>query len=124
MQSIKKIDFSDIEKYVSDAKKSGLIFCNKTILYGLFIEDEIVGFTGIIFYKNKAIFKNHYVTIINRGKGYFVTLLDYSMKLCFQMGIKNIEATCTKMSLSQYIKKGFTIIKQYKLYTKVRHENL
>lgn len=124
MQSIKKINFSNIEKYVSDAKKSGLIFCNKTILYGLYIEDEIVAFTGIIFYKNKAIFKNHYVPIINRGKGYFKILLDYSYKLCIQMGIKTIEATCTKMSLNQYIKKGFVIIKQYKLYTKVRHENI
>jgi len=124
MQSIKKIGYADIEKYVHDAKKSGLLFCNKTTLYGLYIHDEIVAFTGIIFYKNKAIFKNHYVPIKNRGNGYFKTLLDYSIKLCFQMGIKNIEATCTKMSLSQYIKKGFTIIKQYKLYTKVRHENL
>lgn len=117
---IKKINFIDIEKYVSDAKKSELIFCNKTIIYGLFFEDKIVGFTGIIFYKNKAIFKNHYVLMENRRNGYFKTLLEYSINLSLQMGIKIIEATCTKMSINEYLKRGFKITKQYKKYTKVK----
>lgn len=121
---IKKINYTDIEKYVNDAIKSGLIFCNKTILYGLYIDNEIVAFTGIIFYKNKAIFKNHYVLMENRGRGYFKTLLEYSINLCLQLEIKIIEATCTKMSINEYLKRGFQITKQYKLYTKLRHENI
>jgi hypothetical protein len=40
------------------------------------------------------------------------------------MGIKVIEATCTKMSINEYLKRGFKITKQYKLYTKVRYENI
>lgn len=117
---IKKINYTNIDKYVNDAKKSGLIFCNKTTLYGLYVNNEIAAFTGIIFYKNKAIFKNHYVPIKNRGNGYFKTLLEFSINLCLEMKINVIKATCTKMSLNQYLKKGFIIIKQYKKYTKVK----
>jgi hypothetical protein len=124
MQRIKKIVYADIEKYVNDAKKSGLLFCNKTILYGLYIHDEIVAFTGIIFYKNKAIFKNSYVPIQNRGNEYYKTLIEFRIILCKNLGIKVIEATCTKMSINEYLKRDFKIIKQYKLYTKVRHENI
>jgi N-acetylglutamate synthase-like GNAT family acetyltransferase len=121
---IKKIIISEIDKYLPYAKKNGLIFCNKTTLYGLYVNNEIVAFTGIIFYKNKAIFKNHYVPIKNRGNGYFKTLLEYSINLCSEMKINVIEATCTKMSIKEYLKRGFQITKQYKLYTKVRYENI
>jgi hypothetical protein len=121
---IKKIIISEIDKYIPYAKKNGLIFCNKTTLYGLYVNNEIAAFTGIIFYKNKAIFKNHYVPIKNRGNGYFKTLLEYSIKLCLEMKINVIEATCTKMSIKEYLKRDFKISKQYKLYTKVRYENI
>lgn len=108
--------------YKKEAEKCGLCFCKSTTLFGLFIDNELVAYTGIIFQKNKAIFKNHYVPDQYRGKGYFKKLLDFSLEVTKDKKI--IEATCTKMSLNQYIKSGFKVIKQYKLYTKVRYENI
>jgi N-acetylglutamate synthase-like GNAT family acetyltransferase len=121
---IHNISIKDINKYFIEAKKSGLIFCNSTSLYGLYIENELVAFTGIIITKNKAIFKNHFVPKKYRGKGYFKILFQFSINLVKKLHIKTIEATCTKMSIHEYLKFGFKPIKQYKLYTKVRYENL
>ena len=121
---IKEISIKDISEYYIDAKRSGLLFCKSTTLYGLFIENKLVAFTGLIIMSKKAIFKNHFVPIKYRGKGYFKTLFDFSIKLVNNMKIKTIEATCTKMSLPEYHKRGFENVKIYKKYTKVRYENI
>lgn len=119
-----QINENDINEYLNDAKKSGLTFCKKTILYGLFIDNKLKAFTGILLSKNKAVFKNHFVPEKNRGNGYFKVLLDFSIKICKQLNIKVIEATCTKMSINEYYKRGFKEVKKYKYYTKVRNENI
>ena len=118
------INDTDVLHLKKDAEKSGLVFCKSVKLYGLFVDNKLQAFTGILLYKNKAIFKNHYVPKINRGKGYFKILLNFSIDICKKLNIKIVEATCTKMSIRAYLDKGFTIVKQYKNYTKVRHENI
>ena len=82
------------------------------------------GFTGIIIYKNKAIFKNHFIFKEYRGKGYFKQLFDFSIKLTKELGIKKVEATCTDMSINHYLKNGFKVIKEFKKYKKVCNENI
>lgn len=124
MITIKQIDNADIESYKSEAIKSGLVFCKNGIFYGLYNNNELLAFTCILFYKNKAIFKNHYVPEKNRGKGYFKILLDFSIKICKELNIKIVEATCTKMSIKEYYKRGFIDKKKFKYYTKVRNENI
>lgn len=119
---IKEINQTDIEKYIKEAESYGLLFSENTKLYALFIENKIVAFTGILFYKNKAIFKNHYVPKEHRGSGYFKVLLDFSIKKT--KSLKTIEATCTRMSINEYLKRGFKIVQTYRLYQKVRYENL
>lgn len=124
MIQIKNIDITEIETHKKEAEKCGLIFCKKTVYYGLYIENKLMAFTGILIFKNKAIFKNHFVPEINRGKGYFKTLLNFSLDIVRHINIKIVEATCTKMSIKAYLDKGFKIVKEYKHYTKVRHENI
>jgi hypothetical protein len=121
---IKNINISEIEIYKNEAKKAGLVFCKNTIYYGLYNDNELLAFTGILFYKNKAIFKNHYVPEENRGKGYFKILFDFSIKICKELNINIVEATCTNMSIKEYYKRGFIDIKKYKYYTKVKNENI
>jgi len=125
MKNIRRISFEDIKNYKKEAEKVGLTFCNSTVLFGLFDDnDNLLAFTGIIFKSNKAIFKNHYVPESNRGKGYFKLLFRYSICLVKGMKYKTVEATCTKMSIRHYLENGFKVIKEYKQYTKVRNENI
>jgi predicted GNAT family acetyltransferase len=121
---IKQISINDIEQYKKEAEKSGLLFCKSASLYGLFIDGEMVAFTGIIIQGKKAIFKNHFVPEKNRGNGYFKTLLNFSIELCKQIGVKTVEATCTPMSEKEYLKRRFEVVRQYKSLKKVRHENI
>lgn len=121
---IQQINKNNISQYIKEAESEGLIFCNSTILYGLFINEKLVAFAGIIIYKKKAIFKNAFVIKTKRGNGYFKELLKYRLNLIKELNIKIVEATCTKLSINAYISQGFKPIKQYKKYIKVRHENI
>jgi len=118
---IKEICFSDIEKYVSDAKKEQLCFCLKTKYFGCFENNILIGFTGIILMKNKAIFKNHYVFPKFRRKGYFKEMFNFSIEYVLSKNIKKIEATCTSMSINHYLNNGFKIKKTYKRCIKVEN---
>jgi predicted acetyltransferase len=121
---IKGILIEQLNPYISDAKKSGLVFNKSTNFYGLYIDNRLCGFTGLVISSNKAIFKNHYVMPNERGNGYFKMMLSFSIDIVKSMGIKTIEATCTPMSVKEYLNRGFKVVKQYKVYTKVRYENL
>lgn len=105
-----------------EAEKSGLHFCKSTKIYGIFIDNELAGYAGLILKKDKAIFKNAFIFKGFRGSGLFKKLIDFRIEATKDKKI--IEATCTKMSLNEYLKRGFKIVQEYKLYTKVRHENL
>jgi N-acetylglutamate synthase-like GNAT family acetyltransferase len=121
---IRRVNIKEINHLIVPAKKTGLSFCKSVILYGLFNNGNLVGFTGVIIKKNKVIFKNHYVIEEHRRKGYFNELFNYSILLTKELKIKTVEATCTEMSLQKYLASGFKIVKKYKKYTKVIHENL
>lgn len=122
---IKQININDVLLWKKDAEKCGLTFCPKTLLFGAFENEKIVGFTGILFYSNKAVFKNHYVPVENRGNGIFRVMFDFSLSYVLNKNIKVVEANCTKMSVKQYLKRGFKIIKEYSSgFVKVRHNNI
>lgn len=117
---IKKIQFNLIESFVNKAKEEKLCFSNDTEYYGIFnFENVLLGFTGIVFYKNKAKFKNHYVLPDYRGNGYFKELLDFSIDEVRKRGIKKVSANCTDMSINEYLKRGAKIVKEYKVCKQV-----
>jgi|TARA_R110000744_G_scaffold130687_1_gene238393 predicted acetyltransferase len=117
---IKEINLTDFSNHLAEAKKSGLVFCNNTKYYGFFKEDNLFGFCGVLPYKNKWVFKNAFVLEEHRCKGYHKKMMDFRFNLAKQNKIKTIETTCTEMSLNSYIKIGFKITKQYKIYTKLK----
>jgi predicted acetyltransferase len=115
---LKKVNSLDPER-VEESKRSNLCFNNNTDYYLLLKDNVEVGFTGFQYYKDKVVFKNHYIYNEYRGKGYFKEMLDISIDMIKKNGYKKIEATCTKMSINEYIKRRAVIIKEYKLFTKV-----
>lgn len=121
--------FSPITKDSIDAwtkenelKKEMRDFCytDKTSYFKLMVDNQVIGFTGFIVYKNKLVFKNSFIHPDHRRKGYFAQIQDFRIDKARKVGVKFIEATCTKMSLPDYIKRGASVLKEYKLYTKVR----
>lgn len=114
-------DIINIDEHVKSAKREGLVFNPNTKLYLLIDGATLVGFTGIQKIGKKYVFKNHYVLPKYRGRGYFKQMLDFSLN---KTKGYLIEATCTNMSIREYIKRGFRAIRQYKKYTKMQYENI
>lgn len=114
----------DVKQFKLEAEKSGLVFCDSAKLYGYYIDDQLVAFCGIIIYNNKAIFKNFFVSSEYRGNGYFKILFSHLMHLTKTFGLKKVEATCTDMSITHFLKNDFKIVKEYKKFKKVCNENI
>ena len=114
------ITFNTIEDYKADALKLGLHFCQKTQYWGYYDNAVLAGFTGILWYKHKAVFKNHFVPPAYRLRGIFADLFDYSIYQVRHKKIATIEANCSPSSLPLYLKNGGVIVKQYKDWTKVK----
>lgn len=118
---IKRIDLESIMLYIPLTKKEGMAgFSDKAVYYGAFVGEVLVGFTSIQYYSNKAKFNNHYIFKSHRGKGYFKRLLDFSIQEAKSVGCNTIVAACTQMSLAEYIKRGATIEKVYKICTNIK----
>ena len=117
---IEKVLFWQIAHLLPEAKKTGLTFCNSTEYYAFYHDANIVAITGLVWYKNKAVFKNSFVLPKHRGYGIYRTMFDFRLQLAKSRNIRTIEATCTKMSLKLWLDKGAVLIKQYKLYSKVQ----
>ena len=111
---IKEITYNDFSDWVKMAVSENIVFSNHTNYYGLFDDNKLVAITGIVFYKNSVKFKNHYVPMENRGKGYFKILLDFSIKVAIKNNAKKIMATCTDKSINEYLKRGAIIVRKYK----------
>jgi len=122
MMEIKFIDKSIIQRYKKLNKD--LAYCNKTTYWGIYQNNVLIGFAGLLIYKNKAIDKNIFIFPKYRGNGYFKYWLNWRKQYIKKLGINKIEATCTEMSLPEYLKRGAKIIKEYRHYTKVVHENI
>lgn len=121
--SIQAVDAYFIEQYKPLLLKEGLCFCKKTKLFGCFIDNQFVGLTGILWYKTKVVFKNHFVFPENRKQGIFAFMLDYSIARVKETNVKIIEAHCLPASIPAYLNAGGKIIKTFKLCKKI-HINL
>jgi N-acetylglutamate synthase-like GNAT family acetyltransferase len=119
-----QINHKDILPFKQEAEKSGLTFCQSAILYGYYLNDELVAFYGIIIFKNKAVLKNFFVPEKKRGNGYFKKLFNHGIQIIKMLGIKKVEATCTDMSINYFLQNNFKVVKIYKKYKKVINENI
>jgi len=121
---IQRIDIESIKDIKRAAIKENLVFCDKTELYGKFVDGKCVAIGGILRYRKKVILKNFYVIPSYRGNGYFKEMFDFLLDRIREKQIKIIEANCTAMSLREHLKRGFIVVKKYKSITKVRYENI
>lgn len=122
---IENIDKSIIQKHKKECEKEQLCFCNNTKYIGLFIDNTLIGFAGILYNNTKITFKNDYIFENYRGNGYYKYLMKYRFFLAKDRKAKRIEATCTKMSINTYLKYGFKVIQEYKNgCKKVVYENI
>jgi len=108
---IRQLNNKEIEPYIEECKKANLCFCNNTILFGLFIDDKLISFSGYRRYKNHVVIKNAFTLEIYRKKGYFNLILEFMLN---KLGNINLEANCTKYSLNSFLRAGFILIKTFK----------
>jgi len=117
---IRRSSFEEIAPLKANAEAEDLCFSDNTIYYGAYrYGEQLLGFGGIVWYRNKAKFKNVYVLPEYRGNGIFRLIFNHRFKIVALSGIKKIEATCTEMSLPLYLKLGAKITKEYKKFKKV-----
>jgi predicted GNAT family acetyltransferase len=118
---ISAINLELIQPYISQTKREGMAgYSNKAEYYGAFINNDLIGFTSIQYYNKKAKFNNHYIFKEHRGNGYFKELLDFSINTVKANGCTEVIASCTNMSLNEYLKRGAIIEKEYKICTNIK----
>ena len=118
---IKPISYRDTIPFQEQAIRHNLIFRNDVDYIGYFIHNELVGIAATENKKNKTILRSAFVCHSYRGQGIYHELVKYRM---IHAKHKTIEMTCTKMSLPYHLKRGATIIREFKNYTKVKYENI
>ena len=123
---IQKINPEEILYLKKEAIKDGILFPKKNpIYYGIKINDKVVAFGGIVLKKTRAIIKCDYVSNLYRNKGMASSILSTRLLILKELGVKYIEANCTKMALNIHLRKGARISKEYKNgITKVFYENI
>ncbi len=120
-----RISLADLPEGIERlARRCGLTFCKSTDMYGAFVGPRMQGFTGLLFYRQKVIFKNHFVLPEFRWQGIFQQMLTWSIDRAVERGIEVGEACCTAASLPEYLRRGFVVMQRFKSCTKVRHECL
>jgi len=123
---IKKITHKDIQPLKDAARKELLCFPNRVHVeyLGYFINDQLVGFVGTIFYKNKAVLKNDFVLPLYRNRNIYRKLNEERFKEIKRRKITTIEATCTSKSIGLHLKQGAEIIRVYSQLKKVRYSDI
>lgn len=119
---IKPIPYYKTIPFHKDGKKHGLIFHENTNYIAFYDKKEIVAIAGYDVLKSKCIIRSAYVLSEYRGQGIYDKLVKHRIEFLKEKGHSKFELTCTDMSLPYHLKRGATIIKQFKKYTKVRYE--
>ncbi len=117
---IRPVTMAAISAFIPEARRSGLIFSPSTELYGLWLDTKLIGMAGLVRYATHWKLKNGFILPTFRRHGYYSRLLDYHLKMARNHGIPYVEATCTAMSLPQWLRRGALIIHRFKAVTKVR----
>ena len=117
---IRLIDKKEIEEIKNIAL--GLSFNNSTNIYlGYYLNNILVGFCGLMIYKNKAILKNGFVLKEYRNKGIYSELNKKRFDYIKTLNINIIESNVNAKSISYHLRNGAKIIKEYKCCKKIRY---
>jgi len=122
-----KSNLNSVEyKIIQNAKKEGLLFSDNIFYFILKDDSSVVGFFGIKYSKDKAIFKCDYVLNDYRGNSFLLKMnIERLRWLKINTKIRKVEANATRMALNSHIKAGASIVKKYKNgITKVNYEIL
>lgn len=96
------------------------ILTDDTMIWFVASEGEIIrGFAALKPKGDSILFTNDYTVADQRGKGINFELIKNRVDYCKKNGYTNLIADCTKMSVGNYLKAGFKVIKEYKDWTKV-----
>lgn len=87
---------------------------------------EVFAFAAVKVMKSHAVLTYSYVDPKFRRKGVYMRLLKERMEWISKNGIKKVKADCTAKSLHALRKLGFSVVKEYRNWTKVekRYEDL
>ena len=110
------ISFDKIKKYASKASKDGVSVKNtgSSIWFGIYDNEELVGFGGLILKLPKARIKGDWVFPEKRGKGYGHELTKFRLNICKKYrNIKILEAYSLHPNYYK-VKLGWSIKSEYK----------
>jgi len=85
-----------------------------TELYRLDVDDRPIGMCGMIWKKPRPRLKNAFITPAYRGRGYYARMLDFRLELARRRGYIEVEATCTRRSLPEMMRRGAVYVRHYK----------
>ena len=118
---IKNIKYSDTIPFHKQGRKHKLIFHEYTNYIGYFRDEKIIAIAGYQILKDKAILRSTFISPEFRKQGIYRALTNWRLAFLENKDIKNIELTCTSMSIKYHLKNGAKIIKQFKNFTKVKY---
>lgn len=104
----------EVAAFLSDAKRARLTSGKTMAIFALREDDVLVGMTGIVWFRGHGKFKNHYVTPAARGRRLFRYMRDVSIALARGRECAYVEATCTPMSIREYLRRGAMPGRSYK----------
>ena len=120
MQNYCEISFTTMENFMKESKSwREDIWVNrakdskKTLEFGVYDNNELVGIVSFLFFKNIARLRGFYVAEYSRKKGYGSKLLEYALA---DERLQQITISTFATIHSQHIllKHGFTVIKKSK----------
>ena len=112
---IRRIEFADVQPYASKAAKEGVSVKHTptTLWFGIYHDDELQGFGGLILKGNKARVKGDFMFPENRGKGYGHELTEYRMDLC-RRNARITEMEAYSLHPHYYERIGWQVTKEYR----------
>ena len=111
---IKQILPEEESEIVSEALKLKLTLHEKGILFGLYIDNEIISIASTEELKRQIVIKFQYTKPKYRKKGYGLIMLKHCINYCKNTTTKKIVASCMPMSLNMHLSQGAKIIRQCK----------
>lgn len=113
--------FHELKPFIEAGMKEGLSFIDKTHYYALSLENDIIGFCGLVIYGKRAIFKNDYVAPDWRGNRLWDVLFTHRLNVCKALKtVAYIEADANAKSHPGYLRMGAMTVAPYKKGGKVR----
>ena len=120
--TINSISYDTTKLFHKEGRKCNLIFHKNTNYLGLYDNSNLIAISGYVILKSKAVLRSSFVLPEHRGRGLYNNMVNYRINILKEKQIKIVEMTCTNMSINYHLKRGASIIKKYKKYTKIQYK--